>query len=320
MPAKKISIIIPTFNEQDNVEELHRRLVQSMNQSGYEYEIIFVDDGSTDQTYELLEKLHAADGRVKVLSLSRNFGHQAAILAGLDAATGQAVIMMDGDLQHPPEQLPLMLKKWEEGYDIVSMVREKTPDAGFFKNFTASVFYFIINLIGNVKMEKNAADFRLIDIKVAQTLRDMRERSRFLRGLIGWVGFKNISLPYSAGERFAGQRKYTLIKMLLFALDAVVSFSAFPLRLSAFIGFFAIILSLIYFIYIIYAKIAGFTVPGWTSTLAVIIFFGGVQLLMLGIIGEYIARIFEETKQRPLYLIGRTLPAEEPEKQPGGSA
>jgi len=307
MPSKKISIIIPVFNEQDNVEELHRRLVQSMNQSGYEYEIIFADDGSTDQTYEHLEKLHAADGRVKFLSLSRNFGHQAAILAGLDAATGQAVIMMDGDLQHPPEQLPDMLRKWEQGYEIVSMVREKTPDAGFFKNFTASVFYFIINLIGNVKIEKNAADFRLIDIKVAQTLRDMRERSRFLRGLIGWVGFKKVSLPYTAGERFGGQRKYSFRKMLLFALDAVVSFSAFPLRLSAFLGFFAIILGLIYFIYIIYIKIAGLAVPGWASILGVVIFFGGVQLLMLGIIGEYISRIYEETKQRPVYIVRSTL-------------
>ncbi|MEW6200633.1 MAG: glycosyltransferase family 2 protein [bacterium] len=305
--TKKISIIIPTFNEQDNVDELHRRIVQSMNQSGYEYEIVFVDDGSTDRTYEHLEKLHAADGRVKVISLSRNFGHQAAILAGLDAAAGQAVIMMDGDLQHPPEQLPLMLNKWEEGYEIVSMVREKTPDAGFFKNFTASVFYFLINLIGNVHIERHAADFRLVNGSVAQTLRNMRERSRFQRGLIGWVGFKKISLPYSAGERFAGQRKYTFRKMLLFALDAVVSFSAFPLRMSAFLGFIAIILALIYFIYIIYVKVAGFTVPGWTSTLAVIIFFGGVQLLILGVIGEYISRIYEETKQRPVYIVRRSL-------------
>lgn len=307
MTKKLISIVIPVFNEEDNVAEMHSRLCAAMGSEPYEMEMIFVDDGSADATFPRLEELHAKDPRVSALGFSRNFGHQAAIFAGLAAARGQAVVMLDGDLQHPPEQIPNMIRRWEAGCDIVTMVREKDPGAGFVKNLTSALFYFIINRIGNVHIEKNAADFRLIDERVVRALCSMPERSRFLRGLISWVGFRSETLPYTAASRHAGATKYSFRKMLAFAMDAVVSFSVFPLRISAYLGLSMILLGMCYLVFTLAEKFRGANVPGWTSLMTVIILFSGVQLFMLGVIGEYLSRIYEETKRRPPYLVARSL-------------
>lgn len=303
MTNKKISIVVPACNEQDNVAELHRRVAAALASEPCAFELLFVDDGSTDATLDRIRELHRADPRVKALSLSRNFGHQAALTAGLDAVSGDAVVMMDADLQHPPECIPEMLRRWEQGFEIVSMVRGKTSGAGPLKNLSSSLFYLIINRIGNVGVERNASDFRLLDRSVVTALRGVRERARFLRGIIGWVGFRKTSILFTAPPRAAGETKYGFRKMLGFAVDAVVSFSTFPLRISTYIGLLSILLGLAYFVYTICIKLSGRAVQGWSSLVAVVVFFGGVQLLMLGVIGEYIARIVDETKHRPVYIV-----------------
>lgn len=315
MPEKKISFVIPVFNEQGNVAELCRRICAAMEREPYGFEVVFVDDGSTDATFEKIEELHTADARVACLSLSRNFGREAALVAGMDACEGDAVIMMDGDLQHDPMLVPAMLRQWEKGYEVVSMVRAKTVGAGFFKNFTSAMFYFIINRIGNIEIERNATDFRLLDACVVRSLRNVRERTRFTRGLVGWIGFRKVSLPYTAEPRFAGEAKYNSKKMLGLALDAVVSFSTFPLRISTFLGLFAILFGFSYFVVGILQKLRGQTVQGWTSLMVILTVMGGAQLVGLGLIGEYMARIFEETKGRPLYVVRRELRGGETENK-----
>ena len=309
-----ISVILPCFNEASNIDEMYSRLSSVMQTLGDDYELIFVDDGSTDTTFVKLVSLTRYDHKVKVIEFSRNFGHQAAICAGLDVAKGDAVIMMDADMQHPPELIPSLLKKWNEGYEIVYTIRNDPPDTSLFKKVTARVFYKLINVLAKINVPENSADFRLLDRAVVKRLGTMNERTKFFRGLISWVGFKQYPVYYDAEPRFAGESKYTIWKMVKFALDGITSFSAYPLHLATIIGLLVSTISFLYAAYAIYAKL--FTqeaLPGWTSVLVAVLFLGGIQLLSLGIIGEYLGRTFEELKGRPPYII-RTIIEQEAAK------
>jgi glycosyltransferase involved in cell wall biosynthesis len=301
MPEKpKLSLVIPVYNEEGSLPELHSRLTTVLNPLQLTYEIIMVDDGSTDGSAEVIAKLHSADPRVKLLSFSRNFGHMIALTAGLDAAAGDAVITLDADLQHPPLLIAELVRRWQAGAKVVNTIRRETADAGLFKKYSAALFYRLVNL------PANAADYRLLDRQVVDTLKNIRERSRFLRGLISWVGFRQEFVEYEADRRFAGRTKYSLGRMIAFAIDGITSFSAFPLRLATYLGLISALLSFIYIIYAVYIHLfTPNTIEGWTSVLVTVLFIGGIQLIFLGVIGEYLGRVFEETKQRPLYIISR---------------
>ncbi|MDD5383221.1 MAG: glycosyltransferase family 2 protein [Candidatus Margulisbacteria bacterium] len=300
----ELSIIVPIFNEEGNLQELYSRLAAVLKRQNLSYEIIMVDDGSTDRSLAKIHELSRQDGAVKAISFSRNFGHMIALSAGLDHATGEVVITLDADLQHPPELIPELVKRWKSGAEIVSTVRTETKRGGRFKDLTARCFYWLINKIARLDLPANAADYRLLDKKVVVTLKNIRERSRFLRGLIGWVGYKQEFIPYQADPRFSGRTKYSLGKMVSFAIDGITSFSAVPLRLSAYLGLAIAFFSFLYILYAIYVRIfTSQAIAGWTSVLVVVLFIGGVQLIFLGIIGEYLSRVFEETKERPLYII-----------------
>jgi len=301
-----LSIVVPLFNEEESLPELYTRLSAVLSSLGLACEIILVDDGSTDHSLEIIEALAAKDPRVKLLSFSRNFGHMAALSAGLDYAGGDAVITLDADLQHPPEQIPEMLKKWKEGAEIVNAIRRETQGAGAVKNITAHFFYWLIGKIGKINLPEGSADYRLLDRKVVEALKGIQERSRFLRGIISWVGFKQASVVFEAPPRFAGRTKYSFGKMFAFALDGITSFSAFPLKLSAYLGLCIAGLSFVYIIYAIYIRLfTNQAIEGWTSMLVVVLFIGGVQLIFLGVLGEYLGRVFDETKGRPLYIVSR---------------
>jgi len=300
-----ISIVVPMYNEEGNIRPMYEAIVREFDELWYDFELIFVDDGCRDASAENVKKLHADDERVKLISLSRNFGHQVALTAGLEAASGAAVIMMDGDLQHPPALIPAMIERWKEGNDIVYTVREETEGAGLLKKFTAAGFYGLINHMVDTRIVPNAADFRLMDRKALDCLNSLRERNRFIRGLVSWIGFKQAAMPYKAAQRHSGVTKYSFTKMFAFAIDGIASFSTLPLRFAAVIGFIAAISGLPYGIWAIYLRL--FTdggEPGWASLVVAILFLGGVQLMSLGIIGEYVGRIYEEVKGRPLYITG----------------
>jgi len=299
-----ISIIIPCFNEQESIPEIYSQLTSVMQQTGDEYEIIFVDDGSTDNTLAKLINLRTNDNKVKILEFSRNFGHQAAICAGLDYAQGDAVIMMDADLQHPPVLISQLIQKWKEGYEIVHTIRNDFPDTSLFKEITSKAFYKLINVLAKINIPENSADFRLLDKKVVGHIRALKEKAKFFRGLVTWVGFKQYALHYDPSPRYAGESKYSLWKMLKLALDGITSFSAFPLHISTIIGILISFFSFVYAVYAIYIKlVAGEALPGWTSVLVAVLFLGGVQLLSLGVIGEYLNRIYSESKARPTYIL-----------------
>lgn len=308
-----ISVILPCFNEESNIDEIHTRLNAVVHSRGEDYELIFVDDGSTDKSLDKLAALGERNRNVKVIELSRNFGHQAAICAGLDHAIGDAVIMMDADLQHPPELIPLLIEKWKEGYEIVYTVRRDPPGTSLFKRMTAKAFYRLINRLAKIHIPENSADFRLLDAKVVKEFNALKEKTKFLRGLVNWVGFRKCAVNYDASPRFAGKSKYTFWKMIKFAFDGITSFSAFPLHMATMLGIFVSILSFIYAAYAIYIRI--FTkeaVAGWTSVLVAVLFLGGVQLLSLGVVGEYLNRVYTETKSRPTYIV-RTVHGEKGE-------
>ncbi|MFA5149986.1 MAG: glycosyltransferase family 2 protein [Candidatus Omnitrophota bacterium] len=302
--AGLVSIVIPVYNEQENLPVLYSRLKDVFNKSSYVYEMIFVDDGSRDDSWASIESLCAKDSAVKGLKFSRNFGHQCALTAGMDYASGDAVITMDADLQHPPDMLPQLIQKWEEGYDIVYTIRKKNKDSGLLKNIFSNYFYTVINKLACINIPAGTADFRLLGRNVVNSFKDIHERTRFLRGLVSWVGYKSISLPYIANERYLGKSKYSFRKMAAFAIAAITSFSSFPLYVSSFLGLAIASISFCYGIYAIYGKL--FTdrvIPGWTSVFVSILFLGGIQLIAIGVLGEYLARVYEEVKQRPLYLI-----------------
>ncbi len=302
-----ITIILPLLNEQDNILELYERVTHVLISIGQSYELLFVDDGSTDNSFALIEDIGKKDRRVKALKLSRNFGHQTAISAGLEYATGQCVITMDADLQHPPEMIPSLIEKWQEGYDIVYTVREKPEDLSLAKMWTSRLFYSLFNACSSTKIPIDSADFRLIDRKVVNVLNSMNERTRFLRGMISWIGFKQIGIKYTQAIRANGLPKYRLRGMFKFAVSGLTSFTAFPLQVAFYFGLAVAIGSFIYAGYVVYERYYGYVVPGWTTIMVVILFLGGVQLICVGVLGEYISKIFEEVKQRPLFIIENTL-------------
>ncbi|MBI2759667.1 MAG: glycosyltransferase family 2 protein [Chloroflexi bacterium] len=298
------SIIAPIYNELDNLSELHRRLHEVMDATRQPWELILVDDGSTDGSTEKIRELAKADKRVRPLIFARNFGHQIAITAGWDYARGAAVVIIDADLQDPPEVILDLAKKWKEGYEVVYAVRAEREGESWFKKFTASMFYRIIYRITDVKIPVDTGDFRLMDRKVVDVLKQMPERHRFPRGMSAWVGFKQIGVEYKRAARHSGVTKYPFRKMLRLALNAITSFSYFPLQVATFFGFFSAGISILAIPIVIYMRIMGSgAFFGQATTLIAVLFLGGVQLISLGILGEYIGRLYDEAKGRPLYIV-----------------
>jgi polyisoprenyl-phosphate glycosyltransferase len=301
---KHISIVVPVFNEQENVKVFYQEVCKYMEPLGYSFEVVFVDDGSTDGTVLMLEQLVRQDTRVKSVLLARNFGHQVALTCGLDYASGDAVITMDGDMQHPPEMLPLLLSKWEEGFEVVQTIRVDTNGVSWFKRFTSGMFYRLINAMSNVHIAEGGSDFRLLDKKAVQTFQRFKEKARFIRGIIGDMGYRQAQVEFVAPQRYAGKSKFSLRKMLTFALDGITAYSKLPLRFAFYLGSFFGLLSFALTLHVVYIKL--FTteaVPGWATLAVSVLLLGGFQLVALGIIGEYVGRIFEEVKQRPLYWV-----------------
>lgn len=299
-----LSVVVPCFNEEDVIERAHERLTHVLAATGLSFEIIYVDDGSTDRTALLLRDLQAIDPRTHVIRLSRNFGHQIAVTAGLDYADGDAVIMIDADMQDPPEMIPHMIAKWREGFEVVYGVRTVRPGESMFKRWTARTFYRLINSLSEVPLPLDSGDFRLIDRRAVLALRRMRERHRLLRAMTTWVGFRQAPLPYARERRIAGASKYPLRKMIALALDGIVSFSVVPLRLVTIVGLVMSALSVVGIIYALLSRL--FTndwVPGWTLLFISQLLIGGLQFIFLGIIGEYVGRIYTEAKERPLFLV-----------------
>lgn len=266
--------------------------------------LFFINDGSTDNSLKIMKQLQTHDKRIKIIDFSRNFGHQIAITAGIDFTSGDAVITIDADLQDPPEVIPDLIKKWKEGYEVIYGIREKRKGENFFKKITALIFYRLINKMTMINMPPDSGDFRLIDKKVVNNLKNIRENNRYVRGLTYWIGFKQIGVPYERDKRFAGKSKYPIKKLFKLAYDAIFSFSNFPLKIATYFGFIVSFLSFLYLIYALIIKLfTNSVIHGWTSLMISILFLSGVQLICLGIIGEYIARINDEVKKRPLYII-----------------
>lgn len=298
------SIIAPIYNEHDSLPELHRRVSAVMNGLGEPWELILVDDGSSDGSTELIRRLAEQDEHVRPVIFARNFGHQIAVTAGLDYARGDAVVIIDADLQDPPEVIPDLVARWREGYEVVYAVRTEREGESWFKLFTASLFYRLIFRITDVKIPMDTGDFRLLDRKVVNVLKTMRERHRFLRGMAAWVGFRQIGVPYKRAARFAGSTKYPFKKMLRLALTAITGFSYFPLQVATYLGFIAAGLALIFIPIVVIERLIGNQAFfGQATTLVSVLFLGGVQLICLGILGEYIGRIYDEVKGRPLYIV-----------------
>ncbi len=300
-----ISIVVPLYNEQAVINQMYSTLSEVLQSNALEYEILMVNDGSKDHTLELAKSICQADKRVKLISFSRNFGHQVAITAGLDKASGEAVVIIDADLQDPPEVIIEMISKWREGNQVVYGVRKKREGESYFKRVTAAVFYRLLRRLTPIEIPVDTGDFRLMDRKVVEKLKEMRERTRFVRGMVSWVGFKQCKVEYVREKRYAGETKYPFKKMLKFAIDGILSFSQVPLKLSSSFGLFCATVS---FLAIIYGLIVKLLYPeqaiaGWASVFVGILFIGGVQLICIGILGEYLGRIYEEIKARPLYVI-----------------
>lgn len=305
---KQVSIVVPVYNEQENIRYFYQEIRKYMDPLTYTYELVFIDDGSSDDTVRLLEQLTKQDARVRTVILARNFGHQVALTCGLDYAQGDAVITMDGDLQHPPELLPVLLAKWEEGFEVVQTVRLDTQGVSRFKRYTSNLFYRFINTISRIHIKEGGSDFRLMDRKAVETFQCFKERGRFIRGLIGDLGYRQTCIEFIAPERHAGKSKFSLRKMLTFALDGITSFSTLPLRIAFYLGILMGLFSLLLTLDVVYTKV--FTenaVPGWATIAASVLLLGGLQLAGIGIIGEYIGRIFEEVKARPLYWVSGEL-------------
>ena len=304
MAKPKISVIIPVLNEETNIAELLQRFEAVFSNNIKDTEVIFVDDGSMDDTAGILKARAVSSKWLRLIELSRNFGNQAAVSAGLDHCTGDCAVIIDGDLQDPPELIPAMIEKWQNGYDVVYAQRQKRKGETFFKRVSAAFFYRLLQKMTNVDIPEDTGDFRLIDRKVIDALGQMPERNRFLRGMVSWAGFRQTSVPYVRDERFSGETKYPFFKMLKFALTGITSFSFLPLQLASYFGFLVSGISFIAAIYVLYLKyFTDRTIQGWTSMMIALLFLGGIQLITLGIIGEYIGRMSDEVKQRPAYLI-----------------
>lgn len=304
-----LSVVVPIYFEEQLIDEFYYRMKKVLVnlEPHYRHELIFVNDGSTDRSLELLKALSQKDNAVRVIDFSRNFGHQIAITAGIDYATGDAVVVIDGDLQDPPEVIPQMVTKWEEGYKVVYGVRSKRKGETAFKLLTASIFYRLIGKLSDVKLPLDAGDFRLMDRVVVDALGQIHEENRYIRGLVTWIGFPQYGLPYERDIRYAGETKFTLKKMIKFAFDGITSFSDKPLHLSSQLGMLVTGASFIAMVWVILSKLIypQSSIPGWTSLLVVVLFLGGIQLISIGILGQYIGRIYRETKRRPLYIVSK---------------
>lgn len=299
----ELSVAVPVFNEQENIPELYRRLVAALDGCVASFEIVFVDDGSRDATWTLVQELAARDGRVRGLRFSRNFGHQMAFAAGLDHARGEAVVIMDADLQDPPEVIPELVARWREGYDVAYGQRRRRDGESAFKLWTAKVFYRLLRRITPVDIPLDTGDFRLMDRRAVEAFRRLGERHRFTRGLVAWLGFRQTGVLYDRAARHAGDTKYPLRKMMRFAVDAITSFSHVPLQIATWMGFAVSALAFAYIVVVLALKVVGISWPGYTSLMAAILFLGGVQLVMIGLLGEYLGRVYDEVKRRPLYVV-----------------
>ncbi len=303
-----LSVVVPCYNEEEVIPITHNRLIFVLEEITPQFELIYIDDGSQDETPNHLRQLQQHDQRVKVVFLSRNFGHQMAITAGLDHVSGDAVVLIDADLQDPPEVIKEMVNRWYEGYDVVYGVRTDRQGETPFKLWSAKAFYRMMNRLSDVPIPLDTGDFRLMDRRVVEALKIMPERDRFLRGMISWVGFRQVAVSYQRSPRIAGVSKYPLFKMIRFAADGILSFSLVPLRIAIWVGLLTVALSFLGILYALFVRLFTLSwVPGWTISFIAILFIGGIQLIFLGVIGEYIGRIYREDKRRPLYLVRESL-------------
>lgn len=303
---KLLSVIVPVYFQERGLRELHRRLTEVLSKlDNMDYEIILVNDGSTDKSFEVMKEINSQDPKVKIINFSRNFSQQMAITAGIDHSSGDAVVVIDDDLQDPPEVIPRMIEKWREGYKVVYGTRTKRNGESFFKLITAKLFYKIIDRLSDVDLPCDTGDFRLMDRAVVEVLKNMKEESRYIRGLVAWVGFSQYALMYERDSRYIGETNYNFKSLMKFAVNGLTSFSEKPLLISGYLGFFATIVSFIFLVIIMTVRIMNpeSTIQGWTSTIGIIIFFGGIQLISLGIIGQYVGKIYRELKNRPLYIV-----------------
>lgn len=308
-----LSVVVPVYNEKEGLQEFYDRTKRVLlDVNGLDHEIIFVDDGSCDGSAQVITQFVGQDARVRLLKLSRNFGHQIAITAGIDAACGNAVVVIDADLQDPPEVILRFIEKWKEGYDVVYGVRETRDGETLLKVWTASIFYRILKALVNLDIPVDVGDFRLMSRRVVEHLKAMQERDRFVRGLVSWIGFRQIGLTYRRDKRYAGETKYPYRKMIRFALDGITSFSSIPLKMATIMGYLTSLIAFAYACSVIVQKFMGYTVQGWATIMVGLLFLGGVQLICLGILGEYIGRIFNETKGRPLYIIDHEARSDRP--------
>jgi dolichol-phosphate mannosyltransferase len=330
MPKPLISIVVPVFNEIELIDEFFRRTRAVMDSlADYECELILVDDGSSDGSYERATEVGASDPRVSVIKFSRNFGHQLAITAGIDYARGDAVVVMDADLQDPPELIKDFLQKWQEGFDVVYGQRERRTGETKAKLWTAALFYRILRTVTKIDIPADVGDFRLMSARATAHLRSMREKDRFVRGLVSWIGFRQVAVTYPRDARFAGETKFPYRKMIQFAIDGITSFSSVPLKFASWLGYLTSALAFLYLASVFVQKALGYTVQGFATIMVAMLFLGGVQLISLGIIGEYVGRIYNEIKARPLYIVEevrgkatstQASPADRPAPPPGPQA
>jgi len=313
MERPTLSLVLPVFNEEPVIPELLKRLGEFLKEVGVTWEVVFVNDGSRDRSFEMLREACATEPRFKLISFARNFGHQFAITAGVDYAEGEAVVVMDADLQDPPSVVSDMLKKWREGFDVVYGVRAKREDEGIFKRLTAAMFYRLLRAMVGVSIPVDTGDFRLMSRRVVLTLRSLREANRFVRGMVAWIGFKQTEVRYIRKGRFAGETHYPLSKMIRFALDGITSFSTLPLRLSVLCGVLSGLVGILTACWAVYGWFfTKDTVHGWTTMMIVVSLAASMQFFMIGILGEYVGRIYEEVKRRPLYIVADKINTDDP--------
>lgn len=309
-PDTLISVVVPAYNEEAVIKEFHRRLIAVVDSQPFSVEIVYIDDGSTDDTCALMNDVAGTDERVTVLELSRNFGKEIALTAGLDHAAGDAVIVIDSDLQDPPELIPELVSKWQEGYEVVYAQRVRRDGETWLKRWTASRFYRVIQHTGRVPIPKDTGDFRLMSRRALNALLQLREQHRFMKGLFAWIGFPQVAIPYVRDARFAGETKWNYWKLWNFALEGITSFTVAPLKLATYIGLVTALGAFSYGLVIIMKTLVmGVDTPGYASLMVVVLFLGGIQLIALGVIGEYLGRTFNEVKKRPLYIVGAYRPA-----------
>jgi dolichol-phosphate mannosyltransferase len=302
-----LSVVVPVYNEEAVLHTLDRRLSAVLDETGQPYEVIFVNDGSSDNSLPILERLAQSNPRYRIINFSRNFGHQLAVTAGLDYVSGDAVVIIDADLQDPPELIHQLVAKWQEGFEVVYAIRQARSGESLYKRATASIFYRLLRTLTNIDLPLDTGDFRLMDRKAVEQLKSLRETHRFVRGMVSWIGFSQTGITYTRDPRAHGSTKYSTRKMVRLALDAIMSFSAFPLQLASLFGLFCSVISFLVLLYVIYIRLfTSQSVIGWASVMAAVIFVGGIQLLTVGVIGSYIARIYDEVRRRPLYIVEST--------------